>query len=105
MDSAGAKRSYVREQLNRFEPIRFALAIIAVENICSNGETNPAREVAKAIDFNRLEEHFRILSRAFNNSRGDANKNERQFDARFFVISIFNDDNYRRIGITTYLYS
>ena len=42
MDSAGAKRSYVREQLNRFQPIRFALAIVAVENICSTGEINPA---------------------------------------------------------------
>ena len=86
MDSTGTKRSYVREQLNRFQPICFALAIVAVENICSVGETDPAREVAKAIYFYRLEEHLGILSRAFNNSRGDAKKNERQFDARFFII-------------------
>src|ERR1041384_1370186 len=86
MDSAGPKRSYVRKQLNRFQPICFALAIVAKENICSGGEIDPAREVAKAIYFYRLEEHLRILSRAFNNSRGDPNKNERHPDARFIVI-------------------
>ena len=78
MDSAGAKRSYVGEQLNRFQPIRFALAIVAVEYIYSTGETDPARKVAKAIYFYRLEEHLRILSRAFNNSLGNANKKRAQ---------------------------
>ena len=62
MQMMSTKRFGVCEELNRFEPVSFALAVVAIEYVDSLREINPAPEIAKAIYNNRLQEHFEILT-------------------------------------------